>query len=130
MTIQSRRRFLTNAVLAGATSVGEFSTWGKALAAEPPPEITTLRFEKDPVTLHRAASFSGIAAGRGFYRYPLRGPDRSPYTQSRCCQLGFRWRYDRPWRGGFRQELCAISRLRRAGRLVQTFITLPETGSF
>ena len=48
MPIQSRRRFLTNAALAGAVGFGGFDTWGKALAAEPPPEITTLRFEKDP----------------------------------------------------------------------------------
>jgi NitT/TauT family transport system substrate-binding protein len=50
MPIQSRRRFLTNAAFAGAASLGEFGAWGKALAAEPPPEITTIRFEKDPVT--------------------------------------------------------------------------------
>jgi hypothetical protein len=47
MPIQSRRRFLTNAALAGATGLGGFGKWGKALAAEPPPEVTTIRFEKD-----------------------------------------------------------------------------------
>jgi len=50
MPIQSRRRFLTNAAFAGAAGLGGFGAWGKALAAEPPPEITTIRFEKDPVT--------------------------------------------------------------------------------
>jgi len=44
MTImQSRRRFLTNAAFAGAAGLG--GTWGKALAAAPPPEITTICFE-------------------------------------------------------------------------------------
>src|SRR5262245_10756227 len=46
MPIQSRRRFLTNAAFAGAAGLGGFGVWGKALA-EPPPEITTIRFEKD-----------------------------------------------------------------------------------
>jgi hypothetical protein len=48
MLIQSRRRFLTNAAMAGAAGLGGFGAWGKALAAEPPPEITTIRFEKTP----------------------------------------------------------------------------------
>jgi NitT/TauT family transport system substrate-binding protein len=43
----SRRRFLTNAALAGAAGFGGFDVWRKAFAAEPPPEITTIRFEKD-----------------------------------------------------------------------------------
>jgi NitT/TauT family transport system substrate-binding protein len=50
MPIQSRRRFLNNAAFAGAAGLGGFGAWGKALAAEPPPEITTIRFEKDPGT--------------------------------------------------------------------------------
>jgi NitT/TauT family transport system substrate-binding protein len=45
--MQSRRRFLTNAAFAGAAGLGGFGAWGKARAAEPPPEITTIRFEKD-----------------------------------------------------------------------------------
>src|ERR1700756_3268152 len=48
--MQSRRRFLTNAALAGAAGLSGFGARDKALAAEPPPEITTIRFEKDPVT--------------------------------------------------------------------------------
>ena len=50
MPIQSRRRFLTNAAFAGTAGLGGFSAWSKALAAEPPPEIITIRFEKDPST--------------------------------------------------------------------------------
>jgi NitT/TauT family transport system substrate-binding protein len=47
MPIQSRRRFLTNAAFAGAAGLSGFS-WGKALAAEPPPEITKIRLGKVP----------------------------------------------------------------------------------
>ena len=42
MPIQSRRRFLTNAAFAGAAGLGGFGSWGKALAAEPAPEILSL----------------------------------------------------------------------------------------
>src|SRR5215472_11743319 len=45
--VPSRRRCLTNAAFAGAAGLGRFGAWGKALAAEPPPEITTIRFERD-----------------------------------------------------------------------------------
>jgi NitT/TauT family transport system substrate-binding protein len=46
--VQSRRRFLTNTVVAGGAAVGVFGATGlngarKSLAAEPPPEITTIR---------------------------------------------------------------------------------------
>ena len=55
MTItQSRRRFVSNAALAGAAGFGAFSavagSGGKtSLAAEPPPEISTIRLEKVPI---------------------------------------------------------------------------------
>jgi NitT/TauT family transport system substrate-binding protein len=39
---------LTNTAFAGAAGLGGFAVWGEALAAEPPPEITTIRFETDP----------------------------------------------------------------------------------
>jgi NitT/TauT family transport system substrate-binding protein len=50
--MQSRRRFLTNAALAGAAGLGGFGAWGKALAAEPPlgeppPETTKLKLWGD-----------------------------------------------------------------------------------
>src|SRR4051794_39945245 len=53
--VQSRRHLLTNAAVAGATGfvgLGAAGLYGgrKSVAAEPPPEITTIRFEKDPVT--------------------------------------------------------------------------------
>jgi len=66
MLIQSRRRFLTNAALAGAAGLGGFGTWGKALAAEPPPEITTIRFEKDPVACIAPQVVQELLRAEGF----------------------------------------------------------------
>ena len=50
----TRRRFVTNAAVAGAAGFGAFSALsrgggGISLAAEPPPEISTIRLEKLPV---------------------------------------------------------------------------------
>ena len=52
--IQGRRRFLSSLALAGAAGLGGIAAVplggaGSLVAAEPPPEITTIRFEKDPV---------------------------------------------------------------------------------
>ena len=53
---QSRRRFLANfaftgaAELAGVGAASLVDGGGKTLAAEPPPEITTIRLERDPFT--------------------------------------------------------------------------------
>jgi NitT/TauT family transport system substrate-binding protein len=66
MLIQSRRRFLTNAAFAGAAGLGGFGAWGKALAAEPPPEVTTIRFEKDPVVCIAAQVFQELLHAEGF----------------------------------------------------------------
>jgi NitT/TauT family transport system substrate-binding protein len=66
MPIQSRRRFLTNATLAGAAGLGGFGSWGKALAAEPPPEITTIRFEKDPTVCIAPQVFQQLLHAEGF----------------------------------------------------------------
>jgi NitT/TauT family transport system substrate-binding protein len=66
MPIQSRRRFLTNAALAGAASLGGFGTWGKAQAAEPPPEITTIRFEKDPAACIAPQVLQELLRAEGF----------------------------------------------------------------
>jgi NitT/TauT family transport system substrate-binding protein len=64
--VQSRRRFLTNAAFAGAAGLGGFGAWGKALAAEPPPEITTIRFEKDPATCIAPQAFQELLRAEGF----------------------------------------------------------------
>jgi NitT/TauT family transport system substrate-binding protein len=66
MPIQSRRRFLTDAALAGAAGLGGFGAWGKALAAEPPPEITTIRFEKDTGACIAPQVFEELLRAEGF----------------------------------------------------------------
>jgi NitT/TauT family transport system substrate-binding protein len=72
--VQSRRRLLTNFALAGAASLGGLGAAGlgsgrASFAAEPPPEITTIRLERDPVIclapqfteeLLRAEGFSDV----------------------------------------------------------------------
>jgi len=50
---QSRRRFLGQLGVAGAAGMGGLAGLGSkagSLAAEPPPEVTTVRFAKDTVT--------------------------------------------------------------------------------
>jgi NitT/TauT family transport system substrate-binding protein len=66
MPIQSRRRFLTNAAFAGAAGLGGFGSGGKALAAEPPPEVTTIRFENDPVTCIAPQVLQELVRAEGF----------------------------------------------------------------
>jgi NitT/TauT family transport system substrate-binding protein len=66
MPIQTRRRFLTNAAFAGVAGLGGFGAWGKALAAEPPPEITTIRFEKDASTCIAPQAFQELLRAEGF----------------------------------------------------------------
>jgi len=43
-----------------------FGVWGKALAAEPPPEITTIRFEKDTATCIAPQVFQELLRAEGF----------------------------------------------------------------
>ena len=49
----TRRRFVTNAAIAGAAGFGALSAisrgGGKSFAAEPPPEVSTIRLEKLPI---------------------------------------------------------------------------------
>ena len=52
---QSRRRFLGQLGIAGVAGMGGLASAGiggsvRSFAAEPPPEVTTIRFAKDPVT--------------------------------------------------------------------------------
>src|SRR6516162_10932007 len=63
---QTRRRFLNNAAFAGAAGLGGFGAWSKARAAEPPPEITTIRFEKDASTCIAAQAFQELLRIEGF----------------------------------------------------------------
>ena len=48
MPTQSRRRFLANAAFAGAAGLRVLGVSGKSRAAEPPPETTTIRLNKNP----------------------------------------------------------------------------------
>jgi NitT/TauT family transport system substrate-binding protein len=66
MPMQSRRQFLTNTALAGAAGLGGFGAWGKALAAEGPPEITTIRFEKDAGACIAPQAFQELLRAEGF----------------------------------------------------------------
>lgn len=52
--VQSRRHLLTNIAVAGATGFAGLGATGfyggrKSVAAEPPPEVTSVRLERDPV---------------------------------------------------------------------------------
>jgi NitT/TauT family transport system substrate-binding protein len=64
--VLSRRRFLTNAGFAGAAGLSGFGAWGKALAAEPPPEVTTIRFEKDRGTCIAPLVVQQLLRAEGF----------------------------------------------------------------
>jgi NitT/TauT family transport system substrate-binding protein len=57
---------LTNAAMVGAAGLGGFGAWGKALAAEPPPEVTTIRFEKDDGTCIAPQVFQELLRAEGF----------------------------------------------------------------
>ena len=68
---QGRRRFLSSFALAGAAGLGGTGavTLGGArssIAAEPPPEITTIRFEKDPVTCIAPQVVQALLHAEGF----------------------------------------------------------------
>ena len=69
--LQSRRHFLTNAAFAGAAGLSGLGAAGlgggaKSLAAEPPPEITTIRFEKHPATCVAALVAEELLRAEGF----------------------------------------------------------------
>src|SRR4051794_28247136 len=69
--VQSRRHLLTNIAVAGAAGVAGLSAAGlyggrKSVAAEPPPEVTTIRFEKDPVTCLAPQAAEELLRAEGF----------------------------------------------------------------
>jgi len=66
MPIQSRRQFLTNAAFAGAAGLSGFLASGKSRAAEPPPEVTTIRFAKDVGTCIAPQVFQELLRAEGF----------------------------------------------------------------
>ena len=62
----TRRQLLTNAAFAGAACLGGLGAWGKSLAAEPPPEVTTIRFGKDTATCIAPQVFQELLRAEGF----------------------------------------------------------------
>src|SRR5690349_366240 len=69
--VQSRRHLLANIAVAGATGFAGLGAPGfyggrKSVAAEPPPEITTIRFEKDPVTCIAPQAAEDLLRAEGF----------------------------------------------------------------
>jgi NitT/TauT family transport system substrate-binding protein len=81
---QSRRRFLRQVGIAGATGLGGLGIAGlggeaRSLAAEPPPEITTVTLEKDPPAICIAPEYvaEDLLRAEGFtdIRYRARDAD-------------------------------------------------------
>jgi NitT/TauT family transport system substrate-binding protein len=69
--VQSRRHLLTNIAMASATGFAGLSAAGfyggtKSIAAEPPPEITTIRLEKDLVTCIAPQAAEQLLRAEGF----------------------------------------------------------------
>jgi hypothetical protein len=71
VTLQSRRRFVTDAAVAGAAGFGALGAVNrgggrKSFAAEPPPEITTIRLERDPFTCIAPQIVEELLRAEGF----------------------------------------------------------------
>jgi NitT/TauT family transport system substrate-binding protein len=69
--VQSRRHLLTNIAVAGATGFAGLGAAGfyggrKSVAAEPPPEVTTIRFEKDSATCLAPQAAEELLRAEGF----------------------------------------------------------------
>jgi len=64
--VQTRRRFLTNATLAGAAGLAGLGLGRKSLAAEPSPETSTIRLAKDTVTCIAPLVLHELLRAEGF----------------------------------------------------------------
>jgi NitT/TauT family transport system substrate-binding protein len=69
--LQGRRRFISSLALAGAAGLGgtgavPLGGARSSVAAEPPPEITTIRFEKDPVSCIAPQVVQELLRAEGF----------------------------------------------------------------
>ena len=62
--VRSRRHFLTQLGIASVAGLG--GTGARSFAAEPPPEITTIRFEKDPGTCIAPQAAEELLRAEGF----------------------------------------------------------------
>src|SRR5262245_38535727 len=66
-TMESRRHFLTQLATAGVAGLGSLSLTGlRAFAVEPPPEVTTIRLEKDPGTCIAPQAAEELLRAEGF----------------------------------------------------------------
>ena len=66
-TTESRRHFLTQLATVGVAGLGGLGATGsRSFAAEPPPEITTVSFERDPVTCIAPQVFQELLRAEGF----------------------------------------------------------------
>src|SRR4051794_26756675 len=79
----SRRRFLNNIAWAGAAGFGaiNIAAGNNSLAAEPPPEVTSIRLERDPVICIAPQMAEALLHQEGFtdIRYvDLTEPDNVP----------------------------------------------------
>jgi len=69
--VQSRRRFLSNIAWAGAAGFGgvgaiSIAAGNNSLAAEPPPEVTTIRLQRDPVICITPRAVEAFLRQEGF----------------------------------------------------------------
>jgi NitT/TauT family transport system substrate-binding protein len=79
--VQSRRRFLTDLAFAGAAGLSLAGASGlggsrPSLAAEPPPEITTIRLQKDPIPCIAPLAAEELLRAEGFSTVRLVEDDR------------------------------------------------------
>ncbi len=65
-TTESRRQFLTQLGVASVAGLGGFGVSARSFAAEPPPEVTTIRFERDFVSCLAPQVFQELLSAEGF----------------------------------------------------------------
>src|SRR5215469_10628039 len=65
-TTESRRHFLTQLATVSVVGLGGIPIRSRSFAAEPPPEVTAISFEKDPVTCIAPQVFQELLRAEGF----------------------------------------------------------------
>src|SRR5262245_23598599 len=64
--VRSRRHFLTQLGIASVVGLGGLGAHSRSFSAEPPPEITTIRLEKDLVTCIAPQAAEKLLRDEGF----------------------------------------------------------------